>query len=43
METRAEGMPGALASASVAVPKIVKQVMVCHPERSEGPLQLFSP
>ena len=28
---------------SVALPKKVKQPMVCHPERSEGSLQLFSP
>jgi hypothetical protein len=28
---------------SVALQKKVKQPMVCHPERSEGSLQLFSP
>ncbi len=27
----------------VALPKKVKQQMVCHPEGSEGSLQLFSP
>jgi hypothetical protein len=30
-------------SPSVALPKKVKDVRVCHPERSEGPLQLSRP
>jgi hypothetical protein len=30
-----------LLGASVALPKKVKQSMTCHPERSEGSLQLF--
>jgi len=42
------GSPGAFCAGnapatSVALPKKVKQPIVCHPERSEGSLQLFSP